>query len=64
MGEQRLLRRSRRDRRLGGVCGGVAEYFGLDSTWVRLAWAVGSILAGFGVVLYLICWLIIPEATV
>jgi phage shock protein PspC (stress-responsive transcriptional regulator) len=57
------LFRSRLDRRIGGVCGGLAEYFDVDPTIVRLAWVVVSILAGavvFGVVAYLIAWFVIP----
>jgi phage shock protein PspC (stress-responsive transcriptional regulator) len=45
------------------VCGGLAEYFDVDPTIVRLAWVVVSILAGavvFGVVAYLIAWFVIP----
>jgi len=56
------LYRSGRDRMLGGVCGGIAEYFNVDSTLVRLLWVLltlGSI--GAGILVYLIAWMIIPE---
>ena len=46
-----------------GVCGGIAQYLGIDVTVVRLIWVVGSIImgAGFlGLVIYIICALIIP----
>lgn len=47
---------------LGGVCGGFAEYLDADPTLVRLAWVVLSILSlGAGVALYLIAWLIMPD---
>jgi phage shock protein PspC (stress-responsive transcriptional regulator) len=62
--QPRLLR-SRTDRRIAGVCGGLAEYFDLDPTIVRVTWVILSIVAGavvFGVVAYLIAWLIIPPA--
>lgn len=53
--------RSRDDRMLGGVCGGVANYFGIDSTIVRLIGIVLLFAEGFGVLLYIISWVIIPE---
>ena len=56
------LRRSRVDRWLGGVCGGLAGTFGLD-TWVwRLLFAVFTILtSGFGALVYLLMWIFVPE---
>ena len=62
----RVLRRSTTDRQIAGVCGGMADYFGVDSTAVRLLWVVLSIFVGaiiFGVLAYLLAWLIIPRAT-
>lgn len=59
------LTRSITDRKLAGVCGGIAKYFDIDSTVVRLLWAVLTIVPGaivFGVVAYVVAWLIIPEA--
>lgn len=56
------LLRTRRDRILAGVCAGIAEYFGWDSTSVRTAWVVLTLLGGSGIVLYLIMWLVMPEA--
>jgi phage shock protein C len=59
----RRLTRSREDRWLGGVCGGIASYTGVDATLVRLLVAVGTIL-GFGtlIVAYLVAWVLMPEA--
>jgi phage shock protein C len=59
---KRLLR-SRDDRMLGGVCGGVARYLGIDPTLVRILVVVGTVI-GFGslVLAYIIGWLLIPEA--
>ena len=59
----RTLRRSRTNRMIAGVMGGVAEYSGLDPTLVRVIFVVGSILsAAFpGTIVYLILWLVIPE---
>ena len=45
---------------LCGVCGGIAEYFGVDPTVIRLAWVLFSALGGSGVLAYIICALIIP----
>src|SRR5690606_37051838 len=53
--------RHRTDRKLGGVCGGIAEYLGVDPTWIRLAFAVFALMSGLGVVLYLLLWVIVPE---
>ncbi|MBR6120983.1 MAG: PspC domain-containing protein [Prevotella sp.] len=49
------------DRVLGGVCAGLAEYFGLDITLVRLAYAVLTFCTAFsGIIIYIIAWIIIP----
>jgi phage shock protein C len=58
------LRRSRRHRLIAGVCGGLAEWLGLDPTLVRVLYVVGSILsAAFpGAVVYVVLWLVMPEA--
>lgn len=58
----RRLYRSNRDRILGGVAGGIGEYFDVDPTLVRLAWVILALAGGFGVLAYIIAWLIIPEA--
>ena len=55
------LYKSRNDRVLAGVCGGIAEFFGIDPTLVRLAWAVMIFFGGSGLLLYIICALIIPN---
>lgn len=55
------LYRSKSDEKLCGVCAGIAKFFNLDPTIVRLIWALAVLLAGSGVVLYIACALIIPE---
>jgi phage shock protein C len=55
------LYKSRRDVKLDGVCGGVAEYLGMDSTLVRLIWVMCAIFGGTGLVLYIICAIIMPR---
>ena len=62
---RRYLRRSRVDRQVGGVCGGIAAYFDTDPVFVRAAWVILTIIPGaifLGVLAYLGAWLIIPEA--
>ena len=51
------------NRHVGGVCGGLAEYFDVDPTVIRVAYVLGSIfLAAFpGILIYFILWLVIPE---
>ncbi len=58
----RHLYRSRRERLIAGVCGGIAEYFGIDPTVVRLIWVLLSLpTMGFpGILAYIICWAVIP----
>ena len=53
------LTRSTTDRRIGGVAGGLAAYFGLDPTLVRVAWVVSAFM-GFGVFAYVLLWILIP----
>ena len=63
----RRLHRSVSDRKIAGVCGGLAEYFGVDPTVVRLVWAIATIVPGaivFGILAYLVAWFIMPESPV
>ncbi len=60
-GEIRRLYRSGKDRILGGVCGGIAEYLGVDPVIIRLLWIVGTLAWGAGIILYIIFWIIIPR---
>lgn len=55
------LRRSRSERLLGGVAGGIAAYFDIDPVLVRLAFVVLAIAGGSGILIYLLAWLIVPE---
>lgn len=48
---------------VAGVCGGLAEYFGLDSTLIRIVWAVMILMGGSGLPLYIVCAIIIPNDT-
>ena len=53
--------RSRTDKMIGGVCGGLAEYFDIDPTLVRLALLLLFFARGTGLLVYIIAWIIIPE---
>ena len=56
--EGKKLYKSSTDKKIAGVCGGIAEYFNIDSTLVRLAWVVFCLLGGSGVLAYIIAALI------
>ena len=61
----RRLMRSASDSKIAGVCGGLAEYLGVDSTIVRLFWAILAVVPGGivgGIVAYLVAWVIMPKA--
>ncbi|MDD6728628.1 MAG: PspC domain-containing protein [Eubacteriales bacterium] len=57
------LYRSKRERKLAGVCGGIATYFNIDPTIVRLIWAFVTLVSASvpGVLIYIICALVIPD---
>ncbi len=55
------LYRSRKDAMIAGVCGGLAEYLGIDSAIVRIIFAASMIAGGVGVLAYFLAWIIIPE---
>ena len=58
---QRLVRRSRSERVLAGVCGGVGRYFGVDPVLLRIAFIILALANGLGVVAYVVAWVAIPE---
>lgn len=58
---EKKLYRSKTDKKICGVCGGLAEYLDCDPTWVRLITALTVLCAGCGVLLYFIAALIIPN---
>ncbi|VVB60165.1 PspC domain protein [uncultured archaeon] len=60
--EVKRLYRSGKDRILGGVCGGIAEYFNVDPTLIRLLWVLFTLASfGTGILLYIIAWIIVPR---
>ena len=59
---QKKIYRSVSDRKISGVCGGLAEYLNVDATVIRIIWAIISLFTLFaGIAAYLICTLLIPE---
>ena len=61
MDEQKKLYRASIDRKFLGVCGGIAEYFNIDSTLVRLGWVLFCALGGSGLLAYIIAALVMPD---
>ncbi len=58
--DKRRLYKSRRDKMIDGVCGGIAEYFGVDPTVVRILWVLSVFLGGSGILAYIACMIIVP----
>ena len=59
--EVKKLYRSKDDRWLGGVCGGIAKYFNVDSTIIRVLFILLALIIGGGILVYIILWIVIPE---
>ena len=57
------LRRSRTDKVMGGVCGGLGHYLRVDPIWLRIGFVALALGGGSGVLLYIIAWIAIPEET-
>ena len=55
------LTRDTKNQKLAGICAGLAKYFNVDPTLVRVLWIILGLAAGSGVLAYLICWFIMPE---
>lgn len=60
---QNRLARSANDRMMGGVCGGLARYFGIDATIIRLVFVV-AVLSGLSPLIYIILWIVMPQEAV
>lgn len=59
---RRRLYRSRTQKVLGGVCGGLGDYFSMDPVWFRIGFVVLALGGGSGLLIYLLMWIIVPEA--
>ncbi len=55
------IHKSSRDKKICGVCGGIAEWLGVDPTIIRIAWALLAFGWGTGILLYFICAFVLPE---
>ena len=62
MDTKKKLYLSSTDKKLAGVCGGIAEYFEVDSTVVRVGWIIFSLCGGAGLLTYIICAFVMPKA--
>ncbi|MBM4169704.1 MAG: PspC domain-containing protein [Ignavibacteria bacterium] len=60
---QKRLYRSKRDKIIGGVAGGLGEYFDIDPVIIRIIFVVTGLMGGSGILAYIICWIIIPQET-
>ena len=58
MADKKLVRSA--DKKIAGVCGGLAEFFGLDVSLIRIIWILCVIFGGIGLLAYLICWIVMP----
>src|SRR5713101_3044626 len=61
---RKRLMRSVTDKKIAGVCGGLADFFDMDATVIRILWLLAVFLGGTGVLAYIICWIAMPEAPV
>lgn len=61
MSEAKKLQRSRTDKKIFGVCGGMAKYFDVDVTIIRILFLIALLCVGGGLIAYLICALVMPE---
>jgi phage shock protein C len=61
MNGTKRITRSQSDRMLGGVAGGLASYFGIDPLIIRIGFIALTVLNGFGTILYLALWLLVPN---
>jgi phage shock protein PspC (stress-responsive transcriptional regulator) len=61
-GLHRRLTRSSTDKMIAGVCGGLADYFELDPTLIRVLWVLAFFCAGTGLLAYIILWIVLPLA--
>jgi phage shock protein C len=56
------LRRSKNNRMIAGVCGGLSEFFGISSFWFRLAFVIALVPGGVpGILIYVLMWMIVPS---
>lgn len=59
--QPKRLERDIENKMIAGVAAGVAEFFDIDVTIIRIVWAVAVVFGGFGLIIYLIMWIVVPE---
>ena len=60
MSEVKRLYRNSKSKKIAGVCSGLAEYFNIDPTLVRIIFLLCAVFGGFGLIVYLVCWVAMP----
>lgn len=55
------LYRSKKEKMVAGVCGGIAEYLNTDPSFIRILWVIVTLMGGAGILAYIICFIVIPE---
>jgi phage shock protein C len=60
---EKKLYKSNSNKMIAGVCGGLAEYFNIDASIIRILWALSVLLLGTGILVYIVCALVIPNKT-
>ena len=58
---EKRLYKSNTDKKLDGVCAGIAEYFGMDPTVIRLLWVLGTLFVGAGIIAYIVAAIVMPR---
>lgn len=61
MSVQKRLYKNSEEAKLAGVCQGIAEYFDIDPTIIRIIWALGTLSYGVGLIVYIVLWIVLPE---
>ena len=59
--EEKKLTLSQTDKKIAGVCGGLAAYMGIDATILRVIWALLILCACTGLLAYIVCWIVFPK---
>ncbi len=61
MAEKKRFYKDTENEKIGGVCAGIADYFAIDPTIVRMIWVLFSLYYGIGVLLYIAAWIVLPD---
>ena len=58
------LYRSNKQKMIAGVCGGLAEYFNIDPTWIRIIFIIFAVMGGSSILVYLLFWVLVPQKNI